>query len=1099
MTYDIDRLARDLGFRPTDQQLEAITADLRDPMLVVAGAGSGKTAIMAARVMWAVGTGAVDAGEVLGLTFTVKAAGELGQRMRDGLAGPLRDAARSREVVGEPSVDTYHSFARQLVLEHGLRIGVEPDSRMISEIEVAHLAHQVTVRSRRRLSEVARRPIDVSARLRALDKRLAEHSVTPDQLSADAEAFITDVDAIGNRPGEMGKARTIARARIELAHLVDEFRVAKARSAVLDFADLMRLADDLVSAHPDVGALVRERYGLVLLDEYQDTSFVQTKILAALFGGGHPVTAVGDPLQGIYGWRGASEASITTFPTQFVRADGRDAAVHTLSISQRSVPGVLAAANRIASDLSRRHPTSCPLEAAARFAETSSAAERAVPTVIAALLKEHADELAWVADQVQLELDRGTRPDQVAVLCRTNGGTLDVASALGEREIRVQVSSSGSLLEHPAALDVINVLQAAFDPLDNPAVARLLRRPRWRIGDRDLAVLGRRAADLARGPTPRQGADSTGRPRYRASLVDAVRGVDAVDLPSLAEAVARPGAEDSYRYSAEARARLAEFRAELDAVRALHGLPLPEIVADVISRVGLDVEVEVEKRRGGSGAIVKVAGLRRLLALADEQAAKDPAAGVSGFLAWLRAVEHLGTDVEVEPIREPDAVQVLTAHAAKGLEWDVVVVAGLAAGAFPVGRASSTWLTDPTEVPNALRGDRQVLPALSEVSSRAGKAFREEARFQKDLDERQLAYVAVTRARKRLRVSGHWWGPTQRTKRGPSPFLRDVAEGLTDECRDPWCPPPLEDTRPVATGAEPNEPGSPADTGGWQGDDARAANALVALSAGPGPAGEAECPDEPTDGERPDEGQSKDGSADDGLTDEERARVESWRRVATRLLGAPASSPDRLKANRPKIWSASSTMALIHDPSEFAASIRRPMPQQPRRSTQVGIAFHRWVEDFYARAPLLPDLDDEGSERPMGPGLSAELGLLRDGFARCGYDSRQPVEVEWPFSVVLAGRVFTGRIDAVFAEGDGFEVVDWKTNSEKTADPLQLAVYRIAWSRYKGIDPSSVTGAFAYVRLSEVERWSTLPAADELSERLERAWAEADNWAGGVP
>ncbi|MDP3971978.1 MAG: PD-(D/E)XK nuclease family protein, partial [Candidatus Nanopelagicales bacterium] len=200
-------------------------------------------------------------------------------------------------------------------------------------------------------------------------------------------------------------------------------------------------------------------------------------------------------------------------------------------------------------------------------------------------------------------------------------------------------------------------------------------------------------------------------------------------------------------------------------------------------------------------------------------------------------------------------------------------------------------------------------------------------------------------------------------------------------------------------------------------------------------------------------------------------------------------------------WSTSSAMALVSDPSEFAARVRRPIPSPVSRGAQEGTEFHLWVQEYYGQPSLFdgfdefPDADDVG-----GPGIgpaNSDIAELRQRFVACGYADRRPVAIEWPFSIVIGARVLTGQIDAVFASADGgWEVVDWKTNARPDADPFQLAVYRVAWSRIKQVPPERITGAFAYVRLGQVVRFPDLADEQQLAARIEKACALADESAG---
>jgi DNA helicase-2/ATP-dependent DNA helicase PcrA len=162
------------------------------------------------------------------------------------------------------------------------------------------------------------------------------------------------------------------------------------------------------------------------------------------------------------------------------------------------------------------------------------------------------------------------------------------------------------------------------------------------------------------------------------------------------------------------------------------------------------------------------------------------------------------------------------------------------------------------------------------------------------------------------------------------------------------------------------------------------------------------------------------------------------------------------------------------------------MPRPPAPAARRGTRFHAWVETLFDERPLLDPSELPGAEDDE-LGTDADLAALQESFLAGPWAARKPVAVEAPFSLPLAGRVVRGRIDAVYDLGDGtWQVVDWKTGRE-AADPVQLAVYRLAWARLKGLDPAQVSGLFLYVRTGKEERHDDLPGAEELEALLSGA------------
>ena len=322
-----------LDFTFSEAQFAAITAPL-SPAVVIAGAGSGKTAVMAARVVWLVATGQVRSDQVLGLTFTTKATSELGGRIRESLrrAGLISQPGDEGEVE-EPTVATYHSYAASLLTDYGLRIGHEPDTRLIADASRYQLAARAIQRFTKPIELLTDHPETAINNLLALDAAMTEHLVTPEEVRAyDAKQRPLFVEGMATEHRKTyrdknDKAISAIDRRAELLDLVEAYRGLKDHLGLMDFADQIALAARLARDCPEVGEAEREKFTVVLLDEYQDTSVAQALMLRRLFSGpepehglGHPVTAVGDPNHAIYGWRGASVSNILNFASEFPSA-----------------------------------------------------------------------------------------------------------------------------------------------------------------------------------------------------------------------------------------------------------------------------------------------------------------------------------------------------------------------------------------------------------------------------------------------------------------------------------------------------------------------------------------------------------------------------------------------------------------------------------------------------------------------------------------------------------------------------------------------------------------------------------------------------------
>ena len=1061
-----------LGVPFTQEQLDAACAPL-EPGLVVAGAGSGKTSVMAARVVWLVATGQVQPDRVLGLTFTNKAAAELSGRITAALA----QAGLSVEAAddpGEPVVATYHAFAGRLVTEHGLRLGVEPRARLLADATRFQLAARVLRAYRGPVVHLTRPMNMLIGELVQLDSELSEHLVTPEQLLAFDELWVDRAERAGARDGELrghkGHCESLqgyaqaGRQRTELTRLVAAYRAQKRDLDAIDFGDQVALAARLAETVPEVGASEREKATVVLLDEYQDTSVAQRRMLAALFGGGHPVTAVGDPCQAIYGWRGASVSNLEGFPEHFALPGGGPAPTRHLSVNMRSGGRLLQLANRVATALRRRHHV-VELTAPPPKAELGH--------VVVGLHLTWAQEVQWVAAQVKAAIDSGTKPAECAVLVRARRDFADLHAALVERGVPVEVVGLGGLLALPEVADVVAVLEVVDEPTANAALLRLLTGPRWRIGVRDLAQLGRRGEALLQ-PTLLSCPPGSSPPAAGATelsedtaLEEAVAGIDPCDVVSLSDVLERPGHRG---WSLEGVQRLTSLAAELRELRTHRDEPLLDLVHRVVETTGLDVELSASpeaiaaRRRESLAAFLDVvAGFSDL----------DGQSSLTGFLAFLQAAQEHERGLDSTAPSGSDAVQLLTAHRAKGLEWDVVACPDLTHGVFPVEALRSRWTTAAAVLPGPLRGDADDQPRLDELLDKASIAsYEQECREHLAREERRLGYVAFTRARRVLIGSGHWWGPTQKRPRGPSPFLLDLEAHVREvggeiAC---WEGPPVESDNPLLT--EQVDHAWPAPYAGEALARRRAAAAQVRADAVRLLAGA------PL-------------AEDAALTPVERVLLDRLDREAALLLEEERVTRRAVReVVLPSSLSASQLMRLQQDPDGFARELARPLPRPPAPAASRGTRFHHWVESLFDSRPLLGPDDLPGAEDEE-LGTDDELAALQQAFLAGEWAARRPHAVEAAFALPLAGRVVRGRIDAVYDLGGGrWKVVDWKTGRE-AADPLQLAVYRLAWARLVGVDPQQVEASFLYVRTGREDLLTDLPGQAEL-ERLLRGTVEIE-------
>lgn len=1076
-------IAARLGLHaPTEEQCAVIEADPNGASIVVAGAGSGKTETMANRVVWLLANGHVVVPEVLGLTFTRKAAGELADRVRERVGQLVAEgiAAVSLDPLESAAVGTYHAFASAIYREHAMLIGREPDAAVLGEASAWLLARSVTSASADpRLVDLDASLDRITGAVLSLSRALAENVAD----SRDVRAFARDFLAMEGLPIEAPRKRTdfrtftdalgVVGALPPLLDLADAYAAAKRERSYVEFSDQVALALEICERHPDVVAAHRERARTVLLDEYQDTSVVQTRLLAALFRG-HSVMAVGDPDQSIYGWRGASAANLARFDRDFAPDAG--AGVYDLSTSWRNPRIVLDAANTIIAPLDAGIPKA-PLTA------SPFAGPGRLETGWAETIEEEADLVArWFA--ARLGGARGRAARSGALLCRTFANVGAFTAALRAHDVPVHVLGIAGLLDQPVIADLVCVLRVLHDPTAGSELVRVLGGARWRIGPADLAALHDLARWLADRDLTRRRLDDDVRRGLRASISpdESPSIVDALDFLLTAP--------DGHRalegFSEVGLGRMRRAGAQLQSLRRRAGLGLVDFVHLVQQELLLDIEV-VANASQPLGAPSLEAFDELLAGFAD--IAEHPSLGA--FLGWLTEAEQRDRLAPRQDEPEPGAVQVLTVHGSKGLEWDLVAVPRLVDEELPSKpRSTKGWLAF-GELPNDFKGDRDELPELAwrGVPSQAEfdaavRAFADENRERHAEEERRLAYVALTRTRDELLLTGSWWS-TQKAPRTPSPFLRELAvAGVLDPGALPSTPESSENPRTSAGLREV-----------WPLDPLGSRHAAVHAAA---------------DAVRGAAGRPSGTGIGPRLADELRLLLEDRRR---RLEGPIAPEiPARVPASRFKDY--------VDDPAGVAEQLRRPMPQRPYRATRIGTLFHTWVEHRSTGLAEAAAIDDGWPGLARGaddePGAQGELGrhddvvvadatperlrALQATFEASEWGGRRPIAVELELHLPIEQHVFVCKLDAVYevppggelaARGIRYQVVDWKTGAApRDAHDLelkqtQLALYRLAYAKWAGVEPEQVDAVFYFVEDDRVIRPERI--YDEAA--LRRSWA----------
>ncbi len=967
-----------------------------------AGAGTGKTTTVGLIISNLVTEHGFEPERILGITFTNKAASELGDKVREALAESV-DPARQVEV------HTYHGFAAQILAEFGAIVGFDNRARVITPT----FARQILTDTfhRRGYDHLDMTWSGTIDKIRQLADRIGDHLVEPATL----------IEQSRNEDDPVWLARA------EIAETLVSYQSEKAKLGVVDYTDLVSGSVRVMTEHPELARIVRDRYRVVVLDEYQDTNPAQRVLLTTIFGDGFPVIAVGDEDQTIYEWRGASAENFELFPAHFPTAEGRPAHDLGLRLNRRSAPEILSLAN----DVRRRaNADSEPLESA--HVDLAGG----IFTYWATDALEEAD---WTGARFEELRAEGTPWREMAVLLRKNKDFPIFIDAMSRRDIPVEVANVGGLLSVPEVSELRAWLTILENPDDSIALTQILFGSRFRLGMADIAPLSRRAgieeADAdAETPTP-------------VTLLEAIESTESIS------GLRQEAAQALGRFNAIYRAVLIESQ----------GLSLIETLRLILdhTRAWQDVEALPPNPR-----LTARLNIYRFLDLAEDWSpVQRPSLGA--FLDYLSVMEgEPAEELDSAHLSGEDAVTLITVHRAKGLEWDCVAIPTLAKGNFPntAGQFPDP-LRFPESLPPHLRIDTVIdgLPADREERDAFLRARRES-------QEWRTAYVAVTRARRTLLMTGaYWYGLPETTKKPKQPSeLFEIADA-NDHAVSLGRAESGERPTFLKSAPESSAP-DPLFRQGWTAAlrEGRQSDTLSSLAARIGVAGEYE------------------------------RKVEE----TTQLLFELARPAEEPEADGARSASVTSLVSFAQCPKRYYWTEVDPLPRRPHPAAAYGTQVHRQIElhqrghvPFEVLADDLYDLvpAEEGSE---GDGVGGFHAYLESRFAE-----RRATLVETPFSLAV-GDDFTirGRMDAVYTDGAHWEIVDFKSGRPST-DPsrlVQLKAYAVAAHEvdFGPPRPERLEVAFAYLggglteqRFEADDEW-VRSARDEIGEMAARIAAE---------
>ena len=1001
-------------------------------------------------------------------------------------------------MAGEATVATYNSFAGALVREWGLEVGLETDTAVLTPASSWQIMYELMENWGQEFEEPFSSLDSATELALQVANSLNENLLSVDEareLMADLGQNLKDLRSVrGAAKAIDAKSLPAMTKRIQVLDLVERYIDYKRENSLVDFGDQVALACRIVTDErvgPRVIAQYRDRFKAVLLDEFQDTSVAQTILLSSLFAG-CGVVAVGDPNQAIYGWRGASSAALGQFHRHFSNGAGP---VLQLSTAWRNDPQILQAANRI----------SDPLRASGQVKVEKLVKRPGVGDergkVWAARVQDGLAEAELIA---KFLAQRWSPSKSMAVLCRTRSQFTPIVAAMIERGIPVEVVGLGGLLDVPEVADVRALMSVALDPTSADRLMRLIDLVG--IDAADLDVVWSFARELVNARA--SAGQSSAEPLLAEALSEIVVNFGAFEAFCKKYACALSPAG---LYQAKRLGRI------LQEANGAANLELVDFISWAERALGLDVEAAARVDVNEVGA----RALAALRAQATSFKSQNPEAGAQVFLGWLNAAQdqERGLELpEVEPA--PGAVQVLTVHASKGLEWDIVVVPGLVEANFPSYRSrtkedytvlANSWITQVSEFPHTLRRDYDSLPpcpfiGLSPQAGKdailaAGEEYRSELGKWEVAEERRLAYVAYTRARSQLLLTTSHYAALSKTPKMTSRFLKELERSqmvqfLADDERDDDLNNRALDQSSVSVwphqldalaGLE--EPGV-ADAPGQAAPDQAVpgqavpgkqaglslrlrAAALVSAAGGCQGAGSEEALQIP-----------------EGLA----PQLDDWWRQARLLLQERQIRQENGQEIVLPSHLAATAMAKVGK-EDFIMSLRRPLPPPPSKAARLGTAFHEEMSQRLNSEGTLLSLAEAGSDR-LSPADRKQVNDWLDNVADLeilqGYS---PYATEIDQEIRLAGFNVRCRIDAVFKAVEKgraqWLIVDWKTGGQRVRVD-QLSLYVHAWAASQNVDISQVRAAYVYVQDGHVDelRPRQIIGLDVFKERLETLRAQ---------
>lgn len=1086
-----------IDFLPSMEQMEVICAPI-EPVIVIAGAGAGKTGTMALRVAYLVATGQIMPEEVLGLTFTRKAASQITSR----IVKMVRHVRRKEDsnLWVQPEISTYDAFVSDIYQKYALRVRHNPQNLLLNSATAWEIAFSTVTGNVEIAKKIPGKTLsmeNITKSVIKLSDAISTHLYTAATYRKVLEEFSREMESIAPKiRNKTNRVLDTIDNTLALLDLVEKYEEVKKSAGYVSYNDKLMAASKIAQLE-DVRDELKAQYKLVIIDEFQDTSVVQCDFLSSLFKG-YGVTAVGDPNQAIYSFRGASASALTSFMQKF-GIPGQPVKQINLTLAWRNDKNLLTVANRVAQPLREAICEKITVK------KLTPPPDHECGKVQVAVLEHFQAEKEYLAKTINENYQKDI---SLAVLCRTNSTAAEIAKYLEDKGFPVICDRQTGILKQPEVVILFSLLAVVNDLQNQTALMKILDH--FRVGLSDMQAISAYAKT------------------NQLSFADAVWNCadPQVKIPDLTLA---------------GRTRAEKVAAICLQAMAYSSASIIQLVYYCEKLLFLDAEIEVRRLLAPNNARRALENFHRLV---RDYCAENPSASLQAFLAWVEAGETYmnGFENTVPANAEPEvkgAVRVITVHAAKGLEWDIVFVPSLLEGQFPLSRVKipahgfvckhSAWITDKEEVVYPLRGDAESLPEfnLESLDHTSSADFLNEY---KELcgehlisEERRIAYVAFTRARHKLFLSAYRWSHTKNRPR-ISRFLTELCPELYEEMKvvsgaekesqielenlgikklaplaeveifHPLSPlPDLEAVNPVSEmqtiGHYPAElqcsnseyPNS--DSLGFYGSsDSNKCNQQELARRVCAQRGKNQRTfEEFTQSQQQAKPimieeiykQENRACADEGiylsesLYPSEYLRAE-WQAAAL-LLAEQENEKQPLSLKLGEKLTASDIVRILMDPEKWIYDRRRPLPKQPTQKSLQGTKVHQWIAQQYNTPIALDLLLEEKTDEELA------IKDLEEAFWHEGnpWSRKNPYSVEESYITHFLNRQVVCNIDAVFRDGDQWQVVDWKTGHppinrhDLWVKSSQINIYRYALANELQIDPEKVLASFCYLHSSK--------------------------------